>query len=81
MPSSFMESTMRLIIALALLMGVSGVRAGDTDQDVERARAAAGLARDWRFVSAQYALGVASFTFQRANKRLILYYTPARFRF
>ena len=73
---------MRLIIVLALLMSLSRVRADNTtDQDVERARAAAGLARDWRFVSAQYALGEASFTFQRANKRLTLYYTPARFRF
>jgi hypothetical protein len=76
-----MERAMRLIIVLALLMGISNVRAGDTDQDVERARAAAGLERDWRFVSAQYELGGASMTFQRANKRLILYYAPARFRF
>ena len=72
---------MRLILVLALLTGISSVRADNTDQDIERARAAAGLDRDWRFVSAQYELGVASFTFQRANKRLILYYTPARFRF
>jgi hypothetical protein len=77
-----MENAMRWIIVLALLMSISSVRADKTtDQDVERARAAAGLERDWRFVSAQYELGVASFTFQRANKRLILYYTPARFRF
>ena len=72
---------MRLIIVLALLMSILSVRADSTDQDVERARAAAGLGRDWRFVSAHYELGVAHFTFQRANKRLILYYTPARFRF
>jgi hypothetical protein len=77
-----MEKAMRWIIALALLMGLSSVRADHaTDQDVERARAAAGLGRDWRFVSAHDELGVASFTFQRANKRLTLYYTPARFRF
>jgi hypothetical protein len=76
-----MERAMRLIIVLALLMGISNVRAGDTDQDVERARAAAGLERDWRLVSVQYQSGVAYMTFQRANKRLILYYTPARFRF
>ena len=76
-----MENAMRLIIVLALLVGISGVRADNTDQDVERARAAAGLERDWRLVGVQYQLGVAYFTFQRANKRLILYYTPARFRF
>jgi hypothetical protein len=81
MPSFFMGHAMRLTIVLALLMGVSSVRAGNTDQDVERARAAAGLEPDWRFVSAQYELGVASFTFQRTDKRLTLYYTPARFRF
>ena len=34
-----------------------------------------------RFVGAQYELGEASFTFQRADKRLTLYYTPERFRF
>jgi hypothetical protein len=77
-----MGSAMRLTIALALLMSLSSVRADKTTaQDVERARAAAGLDRGWRFVSARYALGEASFTFQRANKRLTLYYTPARFRF
>jgi hypothetical protein len=76
-----MENAMRLIIVLALLMGISSVRADNTDQDVERARTAAGLERDWRLVSVQYQLGVASMTFQRANKRLVLYYTPARFSF
>jgi hypothetical protein len=76
-----MENAMRLIIVLALLMSISSVRAGNTDEDVERARVAAGLGRDWQFVSVQYQLGVASITFQRANKRLILYYTPERFRF
>lgn len=73
---------MRLTIVLALLMGVSGVRADQTiDQDVERARAAAGLDRSWRFISVQYELGEARITFQRADKRLTLYYTPGSFRF
>ena len=76
-----MERAMRLTIVLALLMGLSSVRADNADQDLERARVAAGLDRDWRFVRAQYESGVASMTFQRANKRLLLYYTPARFRF
>ena len=76
-----MERVMRWVIVLVLLISLSSVRADSTDQDVKRARVAAGLGRDWRFVSAQYELGAAYFTFQRANKRLTLYYAPARFRF